>query len=303
MTAQLQEIRGWFRRSTFRKKLFPWLFIVPILSIHMVVVVGPSLGAVYYSLTDWSGIGHAEFIGLGNFRALLGDARYLKALRNNLVWLAFFLTVPFAMALVVSGLLARVRRGAMFYRTMIFLPYVLPSVIIASIWKNLLNPRLGIGAQLAKVGISGLDRAFLGNSDTVLLAIAFIDNWAFWGFLVVLFLAAMQSIPPDLYDSAKIDGANPWQEFWHVTIPGIQATLAFVYMMIAIWSFLVFDYIWLTTQGGPAGASDVLGTVLYREAFRRWEAGYGSAIGLTMSFIAVLIIGLFGFLRRRGWEI
>ena len=303
MTAQLQEIRGWFRRSTFRKKLFPWLFIVPILSIHMVVVVGPSLGAVYYSLTDWSGIGHAEFIGLGNFRALLGDARYLKALRNNLVWLAFFLTVPFAMALVVSGLLARVRRGAMFYRTMIFLPYVLPSVIIASIWKNLLNPRLGIGAQLAKMGILGLDRAFLGNGSTVLWTLAFIDNWAFWGFLVALFLAAMQNISPDLYDAAKIDGANRRQEFLHITIPGILPTLAFMYMMIGTSSMLTFDFIWLLTQGGPAGASEVMGTVLFRNAFRRFEAGYASAIGLNMTFFAVLIMSLFGILRRRGWEI
>lgn len=301
--AHLQEIRGWFRGPTFRKKLLPWLLIVPILSVHLVVVIGPSLGALYYSLTDWSGIGAADFVGLDNFRTLLGDVSFLKAFRNNLAWLAFFLTVPFAMALVVASLLAGVRRGAMFYRATIFLPYVLPSVITASIWSNLLNPRLGVGAQLAKAGIPGLDRAFLGNRNTVLLSVAFIDNWHFWGFLMVLFLAAMQNIPPDLYDSAKIDGANRLQEFWHVTIPGIRPTLAFMYMMIGIWSFLVFDYVWLLTQGGPAGASEVLGTLLFRQAFNRFEAGYASAIGISMSFFAVLIIGVFGFLRRRGWEI
>jgi len=268
-----------------------------------VVVIGPSLGAFYYSLTDWSGIGSAEFIGLDNFRTLLGDDSFLKAFRNNLVWLAFFLTVPFTMALVVASLLARVRRGAMFYRATIFLPYVLPSVITASIWSNLLNPRLGVGAQLAKVGVPGLDHAFLGDRNTVLLSVAFIDNWHFWGFLMVLFLSAMQNIPPDLYDSAKIDGANRFQEFWHVTIPGIRPTLAFMYMMIAIWSFLVFDYVWLLTQGGPAGASEVLGTLLFKQAFNRFEAGYASAIGLSMSFFAILIIGVFGLLRRRGWEI
>ena len=303
MTAKLQEIRGWFRGPTYRKKLFPWLLIVPILSLYMVVVFGPSLGAFYYSLTDWSGIGNAEFIGLDNFRALLGDVAFRKAFRNNLLWMAFFLTVPFAMALVVSSLLARVRRGAMFYRTAIFLPYLLPSVITASIWSNLLNPKLGVGAQLAKMGILGLDRAFLGNGSTVLWTLAFIDNWAFWGFLVALFLAAMQNISPDLYDAAKIDGANRRQEFLHITIPGILPTLAFMYMMIGTSSMLTFDFIWLLTQGGPAGASEVMGTVLYRQAFRRFEAGYASAIGLSMTFFAVLILSLFGILRRRGWEI
>jgi len=304
MAPLLQRTRRWFRGPTFRKKILPWLFILPIVSLHLVVVIGPSLGAVYYSLTEWSGIGAADFIGLDNFRTLFfEDMAFRRAFGNNLLWLAFFLTVPFVLALVIASLLAGVRRGAMLYRSTIFLPYVLPSVITASIWSNLLNPRLGIGAQLAKLGIPGLNHAFLGNPDTVLLSVAFIDNWHFWGFLMVLFLAAMQSIPPDLYDSAKIDGANRWQEFWNVTIPGIQPTLLFMFMMIAIWSFLVFDYVWLLTQGGPAGASEVLGTLLFKEAFNRFEAGYASAIGLTMSFFAVLIIGMFGFLRRRGWEI
>jgi raffinose/stachyose/melibiose transport system permease protein len=120
---------------------------------------------------------------------------------------------------------------------------------------------------------------------------------------MVLFLAAMQNIPPDLYDAAKIDGANRWQEFRHVTIPGIRPTLVFMLMMTAIWSFLVFDYVWILTQGGPAGSSEVLGTFLYKQAFNRFEAGYAAAIGLTMSLFAGMIIGVFVTLRRRGWEI
>ena len=92
-------------------------------------------------------------------------------------------------------------------------------------------------------------------------------------------------------------------QFLNVKIPGILPTVIFMYMMVAVWSFLVFDYVWLLTQGGPAGASQVLGTLLYRDAFNRFEAGYASAIGLTMSFFAILVIGVFGLLRRRGWEI
>jgi raffinose/stachyose/melibiose transport system permease protein len=288
----------------FRKTIVPWLFILPILLLHLIVVAGPSISAFYYALTDWSGLGQAEFIGLDNFRTLFfEDMTYRRALFNNVKWLGFFLTVPFILALVTASLLAQVKEGHMFYRTSLFLPYFVPSVIVATIWRNLLSPTLGIGAQLDKMGIEGLDIAFLGNSKTALLTIAFVDNWHFWGFLMVLLLAAMQNITPDLYDAAKIDGANRWQEFRHITIPGIRPTLAFMLMMVAIWSFLVFEYIWLLTQGGPAGASEVLGTVVYKQAFNRFEAGYASAIGLTMSFFAALIIGLFAFLRRRGWEI
>jgi len=291
------------RRRFFRKKLMPWLFIAPILLLHLLVVIGPSLAAFYYSMTDWSGIGAAEFIGLENFRDLLADRNYLSAMRHNASWLAFFLTIPFLLALVSAALLAQVRRGSMAFRTILFIPYILPSVIIVSIWRNLLSPRMGVGAQLAEMGIPGLDRAFLGETSTALLTIAFIDNWHFWGFLMVLFLAAMQNIPPALYDAAKIDGANRRQEFWHITIPGILPTLAFMLLMTGIWSFLVFDYVWLLTQGGPAGSSEVMATYLYKQAFNRWEAGYASAIGLTMSLFAGAIISIFIFLRRRGWGI
>ena len=288
----------------YRKVVVPWLFVLPIILINVVVVIGPSASAFYYSLTDWSGIGAAEFIGLENFRTILfEDMDYRRAFTNNLLWLAFFLTVPFIVSLFAASMLARVRRGSMFIRTSLFIPYVLPAVITASIWRNLMSPTLGIGAQLARLGIPGLDRAFLGQPQTALVSIAFVDNWHFWGFLMVLFLAAMQNIPPELYEAARIDGASRWQEFRHITIPGIRPTIVFMLLMVAIWSFLVFDYVWILTQGGPAGASEVLGSLVYKQAFMRFEAGYASAIGLTMSFLAGLIICLFLYLRRRGWEI
>jgi raffinose/stachyose/melibiose transport system permease protein len=284
--------------------VIPWLFILPILLIHIVVVAIPAFSGLYYSLTQWSGIGEARFIGLENFRRLFfEDQAFGRALANNFTWLAFFLTVPFALALLASSLLARIKRGGMIYRTVLFIPYLLPSVVTATIWSNLMNPRLGVGAQLAAFGIQGFDIAYLGRSDTALLAIAFADNWHYWGFLMVLFLTAMQSIPPELYDAAKIDGANRWQEFRYVTLPGIRPVVLFMLMMTAIWSFLVFEYVWILTQGGPAGASEVLGTLVYKNAFNRFEAGYAAAQGITMSMFAGVIVAMFIFLRRRGWEI
>ena len=300
MTAASERDR---RRNQFRRVIVPWLFILPIVLINVVVVVGPALSSVYYSMTEWNGIGPATFIGLENFQELIGDRDFARAFKNNILWLVMFLTVPIAMALIAASFLAPIRRGALFYRMALFIPYVLPSVVIANLWRSLLSPDVGIPSLLNSWGVPGFDKAWLGTPDTVLPAIAFIDNWHWWGFLMVLFLASMQNIPRDLYESARLDGANRWQEFRDITIPGIRPTLVFMLLMTTIWSFLTFDYIWILTEGGPAGASQVLSVLVFKEAFRNFNAGYAAAIGLTMSFFVGCVIAIFGILRRRGWEI
>lgn len=296
--------RRFWQGAFYRRKVVPWLFVLPILLLNVAVVLGPALASVYYSMTDWSGLGAASFTGLANYRRLFfDDASFWPAFRNNLLWLGMFLTLPLAMALVGASLLAPVRRGAIVYRMTLFLPYVLPSVVVAAIWRGLMHPDRGLGALLAGWGIPGLDRAFLGDPSTVLPAIAFVDNWHWWGFLMVLFLASMQNIPPDLYEAARLDGAGRWAEFRDVTLPGIRPTFVFMLLMTSIWSFLTFDYIWILTQGGPAGASEVLSVLVVKNAFQRFDAGYGAAIGLTMSAFVGVVIGAFLLLRKRGWEI
>lgn len=296
-------LRFW-QRSTWRRKIVPWLFVLPILLINIGVVLGPALSAFYYSMTEWTGIGEAKWIGLDNFKRLIfDDPSFRHAFRNNLIWLVMFLTVPIALSLIAASLLAPLRRGALVYRMGLFLPYVLPSVVVAAIWRSLLNPDRGFPAVLTDWGVPGFDRALLGGSSTVLPSIAFVDNWHFWGFLMVLFLAAMQNIPADLYEAARLDGASKWQEFRDITIPGIRPTLVFMILMTSIWSFLTFDYIWVLTQGGPAGASEVLSVLVFKNAFMNLEAGYASAIGLSMSFFVGIVIAIFLVLRRRGWDI
>jgi raffinose/stachyose/melibiose transport system permease protein len=286
----------WTDQKWVRKALIPWLFILPIFLLHLVVVTLPAMSSFYYSLTEWSGMGQGEFIGIDNFiRIFFEDSTYGRAFWNNVKWMLFFLTVPFGLSLFAAFLLTQIKKGGIFYRLLIFIPYIMPSVVTASIWRNLLNPRQGLPSLV------GVETALLGNTDTALLTIAFIDNWHFWGFLTVLFLTAMQSISPVLYDAAKIDGANGRQLFRHVTLPGIRPTILFMLVMTAIWSFLVFDYVWILTQGGPAGSSDVLGVIVYKNAFNRFEAGYAAAQGLTMSTFSGFIILIFLFLRKLGW--
>ena len=300
----LSRVRAAQRRRAFvRRKVVPWLFVLPILLINVAVVAGPAVSAVYYAMTDWNGIGAARWVGLENFQKLTADLGFRHAFRNNVIWLAMFLTVPIAMALAAAALLAPIRKGAIVFRMALFIPYVLPSVVTAALWRGLLSPDRGIPALLTDLGVPGFDIALLGNPRTALPAIGFVDNWHWWGFLMVLFLASMQNIPPDLYESARLDGANRWQEFRDITLPGIRPTLVFMILMTTIWSFLVFDYIWILTQGGPAGASEVLAVLVFKEAFSNFNAGYASAIGLTMSFFVGCVIAIFQVLRRRGWEI
>lgn len=294
----------WNGYTILNKIAIPWLLLLPVLILHALVIVIPAISSVYYSLTDWSGIKEPVFVGLDNYvKIFTADPQVWTAFQHNVVWLIFFLTVPFILALFAASLLAQVKKGGLFYRTLLFIPFILPSVVTASIWRNLLNPRLGIPAQLAQItGNEAFSVALLGKSSTSLLTIAFIDNWHWWGFLMVLFLTAMQSIAVELYDAAKIDGANRWQEFRYVTLPGIRPVVMFMLMMSAIWAFLAFDYVWILTQGGPAGSSDLMATIVYRNAFARFEAGYASAQGLLLSLLAGGIVIFFLFLRRRGWE-
>ena len=172
------------RRRLIRNVLIPWLFILPLLIIHIFVVAIPAVQGVFMSLTDWTGMNEPSYIGLENYRVLFfEDKKFAASLMNNIIWMAFFLTVPFILALFCSSVLAQVKRFAMVYRSIMFIPYVLASVVTATIWRNLLSPRKGIGSALANVGIEGFDIPWLGRSETALMSIAFIDNWHFWGLL------------------------------------------------------------------------------------------------------------------------
>jgi raffinose/stachyose/melibiose transport system permease protein len=217
--------------------------------------------------------------------------------------MVFFLTVPIAMGLYGAFALSRVRRGATLFRVLFFIPYLIASVVNAAIWKNILDPQAGLAAALDKIGIHWLDNVyFFGDPNLSLGSVMFVDNWHFWGFLVVLFLAATTNIDGSRYEAARIDGANAWQEFWHITLPGIRPTLAFALTIISLWSLLAFDYAYALTGGGPAGSSDLVSLLVNRTAFGANEAGYAAFMGLTMSVLGGVIVIVIGLLRRKEDE-
>ncbi|MFE7974070.1 carbohydrate ABC transporter permease [Streptomyces shenzhenensis] len=285
-------------------RLKAWLFMAPLVVVNLLVIAGPGLMSVYYSFTDWDGLDSPALVGFANYTAMFGDADFLRALLHNLLWTAFFLVVPMSLGLLGAFLLTRIKRFQLVFRVLYFVPYVIATVVSATIWRQILSPTSGIGPALGDLGIPWLkDVNFLGDGDIALGTVAFVNNWQWWGFLVVIFLASMQSIEPSLYEAARMDGANTWREFWHITLPAIRPTFMFLSLMTVIWSFLVFDYIYILTQGGPAGSTDVLSTVMYRMAFEQQQAGYASAIGVILALISAATVGGYLYLRRRlKWE-
>jgi raffinose/stachyose/melibiose transport system permease protein len=288
--------RTWRAR---RRRMRAWLFMIPLLAVNLLVIAVPSLEAVYYAFTNWTGYGGAKFVGLANFTAMFASGEFWQACFHNLLWTLFFLIVPMAMGLAGAFMLSRITRFRLLFRALYFIPYILSTVVSSIIWENLLNPNGGIGASV------GLLRniSFFGNQRLALGSVAFVNNWSWWGFLVVMFLAAMQGTDPALYEAARLDGASTWREFVHITLPSIRPVLMFLGLMTIIWSFLVFDYIYIITQGGPNNATQVVGTLMYTEAFSDQAAGYASAMGLFLGVIAIVIVFIFTRLRRRGWNI
>lgn len=288
-------LRPGARRAHRRRVWLATAFIMPLFAVHLLVIAGPGALSVFYSLTDWSGYGSPEFIGLDNYVRMFNDPNFRAALTHNLIWTAYMVTVPVTLALVGAYFMSRLRRFATLFRVFYFIPYIVASVISANIWSALLSDQAGLGQVL------GLN--LLGNQQTALGAVAIVNTWTRWGFLVVIFFAAMQSVNPSLYEAAALDGARPMQQFWYVTIPAIRPTLIFMGLMSVIWSFLVFDWIFIMTRGGPAGATEVLSTLLYRHAFSSQEAGYASAIGVVLALISGALVALYQLVRRwKGWE-
>ncbi|SDS93484.1 carbohydrate ABC transporter permease [Microlunatus soli] len=296
--ARSEAVRPAAIRSRRRRQLTGWLFLAPLLALNLFVIGGPAVLSVFYSFTDWTGIGNADFVGLQNYLRLFTDDKFLQALINNIWWTIFFLIVPIGLALAAAFLLSRTTRGQMIFRVIFFIPYTLATIVVATIWENIYSPVYGIIKAL------GSDLNVLGNVSTALPGVAVANTWQWWGYLMVVFIAAMAGVNPSLYEAARLDGAGGWQQFLNITIPGIRPTLVFMGLMTIIWSFLVFDYIYIMTGGGPAGSTDVVGTLLYTTAFSTYEAGYAAAMGIVLALISIVVtLGYLGLRRWRGWDI
>lgn len=276
------------------------LYVLPTLIINVVIIALPAMLTIMLAFYKWDGITSPRFVGLKNFRDLWTDQVFWTALGNNLIWTAIFLTIPMAIGLLAATMLLVARRGSSFFQVIYFLPIIIATAITARVWQGMIySPVTGITGMVQRAGFSISDP--LTQTSTALYAIAVVDLWHWWGFLCVIFFAALRQVPQDQIESAQIEGAGFFQMMRYVLLPGIMPTIRLMMIMTIIWSFLVFDFVFILTQGGPAFSSEVLSTQAYRSAFYDLAVGKAAAIAVVISLFG-LVATIF-YIRAQAKEL
>jgi raffinose/stachyose/melibiose transport system permease protein len=279
-------------------KLTIVLFLLPAIVLFSFFLVYPIFQSVYYSFFNWKGFGPAvDFIGLDNFKRILTDWIFLKSVGHGLLIVVLSLVIQLPLAMALALMVGRNLRGRAFFRTIFFMPYVLSEVITGIMWMILFNPdskRGFINALLILIpGLKAIP--WLGDTRTVMLALFVVLTWKYFGFYMLLYLAGLQNIPPEIEEAALIDGVNNRQMITHITIPLIGSIIRTTIYLSVLGSMQVFALVWIMTKGGPVNASEVMSTYMYRFSFVRFELGYGSAVAIVMLLIS-LVFSL-GYLR------
>ena len=287
-TDVLNPRRRQIARARARQFRVHYLLLAPAFLLSFAIVLIPGIFTVVTAFTDWNGVEtQFNFIGVRNFTELLADPIFFTAIGNNVKWTLIFLTIPVALGLGVAMLLLSRPRSRTVFQTFFLLPYVMAAAVNAIVWLNMIySPISGVIGVLQELGL-GIESP-LSNMQTALFAVAAVDLWHYWGFLLVIYLAALRQTPYEQVEAARVEGANAWQIFRYVYLPSILPTIKMTLVMIIIFSFLTFDYIFLMTQGGPAHSSEMLSTYAYAFAFATFQFGKAAAVGLVMSFFGLV---------------
>lgn len=291
------------RRPRGGKHAAHYLLLAPALLLSMTIVLIPGIFTAITSLTDWDGVSlNPSFIGLDNFRDIIADPLFRTAVGNNIIWTLLFVSVPVVLGLGVAMLLLKRPRTRSLYQVIFLLPYVMAAITNAMVWLNMIySPVSGVVGFLNDRGIELSSP--LASTTWAIYAVAAVDLWHYWGFLLVVYLAALRQTPIDQVEAAQLEGANSWQVFWHVYLPNIRPTLQLMFVMITIFSFLTFDYIFLMTQGGPANSTEMLSTYAYSFAFATFQFGKAAAVGLVMGLFGLVAAVLYTRLSRKGMDV
>lgn len=285
----------------------PWgtvlLLVLPALLLYGTFVVYPIVQSARYSLFDWDGLEALDtFVGLDNFRRAFADPLFRGALTHNVILmvLGVGLQIPFALTLAVLLNSRIAGRAAM--RTIFFAPYILSEVVTGVVWRQVLRPGGFLDQSLAGAGADSLVQGWLSDPDIVLYSVFVVVSWKYFGFHMVIMLAGLQAIPTDLKEAAAIDGASTWQTFRRITLPLLAPTIRVSVFLSMIGVLQLFDMVWVTTKGGPLGASSTMATYLY-DQFRKSLFGYASAVSiLIFAFSLLIALGYQRFALRRDLE-
>jgi multiple sugar transport system permease protein len=291
-------VRGWWNRN--QRLLIPYIFIAPNVVVFAVFMFVPILFAFYISLNEWTLIGTPTFVGLGNYLDMLEDSEFLRAFYNTGVYTLGTVPTSIALGLVVALGLNLKLPGRTLLRSIFFVPVIISLVAVALIASWIFNDNYGIiNAALSAVGIG--DVPWLSSARWAMISLIIATLWIRLGFNMVIYLAALQSIPTELYDAARVDGASGWRRFRHITWPLLGPTTFLLVIINIIYSLHVFDLIYVMTGGGPGFSTTVLVQYIYQMAFTEGQMGYASAIGVVL-YLLLLIFTVFQWRVTRQSE-
>ncbi|MCB2130564.1 MAG: sugar ABC transporter permease [Rhodobacteraceae bacterium] len=282
-------------KASLLSRYAPYLFLFPSLLLLVAFVYAPALENMVYSLFSWSSVRTEQrFVGLDNYRELFANPVFWRALVNNVLYAVISIMFQVIVALVIAAVLVGGiigPRQRTLFRTAFFLPSILPVTVVGLLWQLIYQPTIGLIDQvLYSTGLQGLSHVWLGEEATVMISVIMVSQWQWTGYMIVLFMVSIQAIPDDLYEALKMEGANRIQQFFHITVPGVRESTLILAIITIFGAFKVFDIVWVMTAGGPNNASEVLGTHMYRSAFRNDVSGYAAAVA-TVIFLITLAIG------------
>lgn len=289
---------------SIRQDIIAYLLLAPVIVMFLCFVCIPAIQTFYISFTQWKGIGPKIFVGLKNYKDMLSNNEvYFISLKNNIIWTLVAITIPVWIGLFQANLLVRGDlKYAKFYQLIFFLPQIISMVAIGIVWKWIYDPVMGpLNGLLKLIGLGQYASiGWLGNPKTVIIALCVVNVWIHSGFCCVIFAAAMQSIDEDLYEAAMIDGASRTRQFWNITLPGIRETMTTVLLLTMIWSFKVFDLVYVMTSGGPGWHSYVIALYIYMQGFIYNRMGLATAMAVSVSIVLLVLSKVFMAIRERG---
>src|SRR6201997_1384419 len=293
------------RRLSTRRARAGRIFVAPNLTAVAVFMLFPLGFSLYMSFHDWDMFSPAKFVGLANYRSLFAqDPLFSIALRNTVVYTLGTIVPTVLVSLAVAGVLNRKAKGISIFRVIIFLPLAVSSVVMAGVWQFVFNTNNGlINIMLGWIGLGPVP--WLNDPKWAMLSLCTVSVWRSVPFATVILLAAMQGVPDNLYEAAKLDGAGEVRQFVSITVPLIRAAVSFVVVISIIHAFQAFDLVYVLTggNGGPETATYVLGIMLFQHAFSFLEFGYASALAWVMfAILLVLTVLQLRITRQRSWE-
>lgn len=290
------------RPVKLRDTITGWGFVAPAMVVVLGLSIFPAIWAFFLSLQKWDGFGEAEQVGLANYADMIGNDELQAAVMHTVVYTLLFVPASLGLGLFLAVALNRRIRFIGIYRTAIFVPFVASAAATGILTTYLFNPQFGLlNTILRFLGIPA--QGWLEDQGQAMVVITIMSLWGQAAFTTVIYLAALQDIPSELLEAARIDGANAWQSFWKVTFPHLAPVTVFV----AIWQFIqaiqLFDLVYTTTRGGPLGATQTIVYYLWDAAFKQLQFGYGSAVAYGLFAVTLLCtIGVVLYSRRSNVE-